>query len=158
MRRIVVCCVALLMILLSFALGYMFGGKTAYEPATAASDAHTANVDPIKEFRSERQMTRQMQISQLNELMHSSDAGDDVVLMARRRLLSLMDWAEKETTIEGILNMREFEDAVVTVHDDSVNVLVKGDGLTQRQTAVILEIVMRETGISGGNVKIIPIN
>ena len=46
---------------------------------------------------------------------------------------------------------------MATVHEDSVNVLVRAESLSQSETAVILELVLRETGISGGNVKIIPI-
>ena len=53
--------------------------------------------------------------------------------------------------------MRGYSSAVATVHEDSVNVLVRADSLSQSETAVILELVLREAGISGGNVKIIPI-
>ena len=59
---------------------------------------------------------------------------------------------------EGLLRLREFADVLVTVHTDSVNVMVRADALNRQQSAVILDLVMRETGISGGNVKIIPIN
>ena len=50
-----------------------------------------------------------------------------------------------------------FEDALVTLSGRSANVLVRRDSLTRAETAVILELVMRETGITSGNVKIIPI-
>ena len=44
----------------------------------------------------------------------------------------------------------------LTVH--SVDVHVSGVSFEREQSAVILELVMRETGVSGGNVKIIPVN
>ena len=59
---------------------------------------------------------------------------------------------------EGVLRVRGFEDAVVTVHADSANVLVRTPSLSRDQSAQILELVSRETGLLGGNIKIIPIN
>ena len=72
-------------------------------------------------------------------------------------MLETLSNQEKETTIEGVLRMRGYSGAVATVHEDSVNVLVRAESLSQSETAVILELVLREAGISGGNVKIIPI-
>jgi stage III sporulation protein AH len=115
-------------------------------------------VDPVERFRAERQQLRQMQISQLNDLIYGGTASEEIVLLAQKRLLELMDWTEKETTIEGVLSIRDFKDVVATVHEDSINILIRSDALTKQQTAVILDLVMRETGFSGGNVKIIPIN
>ena len=54
--------------------------------------------------------------------------------------------------------MRGYRDAVATVHEDSVNVLVRADSLSEQECAVILELAMRETGKSAENIKIIPIN
>ena len=54
--------------------------------------------------------------------------------MAQRQLLELTDWMEKEVTIEGVLRSRGFEDALATVHTDSVNVLVRCESITQQNT------------------------
>lgn len=141
-------------------LGYGVGisvskGKTVEMPLSLET---SATVDPIVQFRTERQQLRQMQIEQLNEIVYGGSADAEMVAMARQRQMELMEWSEQELTLEGVLRLREFEDVLVTVHTDSVNVMVRSDALTREQTAVILELVMRETGISGGNVKIIPIN
>ena len=64
----------------------------------------------------------------------------------------------EEATIEAVLNARGYELPVVTVHSDSVNVVVRAGTLERDEAGVILELVMRETGVTGGNVKIIPIN
>ena len=98
-----------------------------------------------------------MQLSQLNEIIFSEDSEAEIVAMAQRRQLELMSWSEQETTLEGVLALRGFKDALVTVHTDSVNVMIRAETITQQEASVILELVMRETGISGGNVKIIPI-
>ena len=71
--------------------------------------------------------------------------------------MSLIERAEQELTLEGILQGRGFADAVVSVGERSCNVLLRQESVTQQESAVILELVMRETGLTGGNVKIIPV-
>ncbi len=46
---------------------------------------------------------------------------------------------------------------MVTVSERSANALIPRERLTMQETAVILELVTRQTGLSGGNVKIIPV-
>ena len=77
---------------------------------------------------------------------------------AQRTLIDLLAWAEQETTIEGVLRARGYADCVATIHEDTANVLVRAEALTRQETAVILELVLRETDVESGNVKIIPIN
>ena len=55
--------------------------------------------------------------------------------------------AEQETTIEGVLRARGYADCVATIHEDTANVLVRAEALTRQETAVILELVLRETDV-----------
>ena len=127
-----------------------------------ASAAYTAAVetdaDPVSRFRTIRQQLRAMQKAQLNDIAHGADADTELASMAQRQLLQLCEREEDEMILEGVLAMRGWENAVVTVHEDSVNVILQTDMVTQQETSVILELVCRETGVQGGNVKIIPVN
>lgn len=146
-----------LMLLVSGGAGFA-AGICIEEPPIPAAAVMGQELHPIEAFRTERQQLRQMQLSQLSEIIHSGASEAKMVALAQERQIELMEWSEQELTIEGILAMREFEDAVVTVHTDSVNVMVRAESVSAQQAAVIHELVVRETGISGGNVKIIPIN
>ena len=130
-------------------------GRVAALPATASAPA---DVDPVEKFRTEREQLRAEQAAQLNELAHDESADADIVASAQRQLMDLMRSEEAECTLEGLLEARGFAGALVTVHTGAVNVLVRTDALTKQQAAIIMDLVMRETGVSGGNVKIIPIN
>lgn len=149
------------LLLMFGAAGFDLGQRSAiklYESSAEHTVAATNDSDPISEFRTERQQLRQMQISQLNEIIHGGNAAQDIINLANTKLIELMQWSEQETTLEGLLRLREFEDVLVTVHTGSVNVMVRAESLTQQQCTIIMELVVRETGISSGNVKIIPIN
>ncbi|MBR1558968.1 MAG: SpoIIIAH-like family protein [Clostridia bacterium] len=125
----------------------------------AVSEQVTAiETDPLTEFRTERQQLRERQRAELQDIIHDAATDADTLSLAKRQLMSLMDREDKELTLEGLLTARGFEDALVTVDVGAVNVLVRGAALTQRETAVILDLALRQTGVTSGNVKIIPIN
>ena len=113
--------------------------------------------DPVESFRTVRQQLRAMQKAQLNDIAHDASTDPELAAMAQRQLLELCTREEQEITLEGVLAMRGWSQPVVTVHPDSVNVLLQTDMITQQESSVILDLVCRETGVMSGNVKIIPI-
>ena len=113
--------------------------------------------DPMTAFRLEREQLRARQEAQLNDIIHDTDADEEIRAQARRALLDMLAHARSENAIEGILQSRGFEDALASVNASAANVLIRGEALTHAQSAVILDLVMRETGLTGGNVKIIPV-
>ena len=128
--------------------------------ALGAETARTASVqvDSATRFRTEREELRSRQIGQLNDIIHDDSADGETASLARRQLLDLMKRQETEQRLEGILNLRGFDDALVTVSEASVNVILRSEALTRRETAVILDLILRETGVTAGNVKILTIN
>ena len=113
--------------------------------------------DPMASFRLEREQLRARQEAQLNDIIHEPGGDGETVALARRQLLDMLAHARAESAIEGILRSRGFEDALCSVSDGAANVLIRGEGPTRAETAVILDLVMRQTGLTGGNVKIIPV-
>ncbi|MDO4548321.1 MAG: SpoIIIAH-like family protein [Clostridia bacterium] len=114
--------------------------------------------DPLESFRLNRSQVRKEELEQLMTVMTSSDIAEEIRLDAGKMRLELINNMESEATIEGILTARGFEDVVCTVHRDSVNVLVRADSVTRDQSAVIMELAIRETGQSARNIKIIPVD
>ena len=128
------------------------------EPLSVSADAYVQPENSTPEqFRTERQQLRSMQKAQLNEIIFSG-ADADTVDLAQRQLMDILTREEQENTLEGLLEIRGFQDAVVSVHRDSVSVLICADVLTQQESGVILDLVCRETGFLSGNIKIIPVN
>ena len=132
--------------------------RQAVETLAAPTQSAEPQADPLEEFRLEREQMRDMQTAQLNDIIYGENTDDETRALAQRTLLSLLAWSEQETTIEGVLRARGYADCVVTVHEDTANVLVRAEALTREESAVILELVLRETDVESGNVKIIPIN
>ena len=71
-------------------------------------------------------------------------------------MIALTDVAERETAAEILLEAKGFADAVVTITDDSADVVVAMTSLTDAQCAQIEDIVSRKTGVAAENIVINP--
>lgn len=139
----------------------LFAGVRSMRETIDASNAYIESDeerDPVEEFKTVRQQLRAMQKAQLNDVAHNAQSDAELAEMAQRQLLLLCQREEDELTLEGILEMRGWDNPVVTVHENSVNVLLKTEIITRQESSVIMELVCRETGVQSGNIKIIPIN
>lgn len=123
----------------------------------ASSFADGTKEYTAEQFRTERQQLRAMQKAQLNEIIYSAQGDSEMIARAQRQLLELLEREETENLLEGLLEMRGFHDAVVSVGRDSASVLIQTELLTHQQSSMILDLVCRESGILSGNIKIIPI-
>lgn len=114
--------------------------------------------ESVSVFRADRDAIRMNELAALEEIASDASASGEIRTEAHRRRMALMAWMEQEAAIEEVLCARGYDAPVVTVHEDSVNVAVRAEALSRQQAGIILELVTRETGVTGGNVKIIPIN
>ena len=133
------------------------GLRSANEPRPQPE----ATVSPAAEiavFAADRNALREQEIEDLRAIADSADSSEAVRAAAQERIMLLRAWMEQEATVEAVLSARGYETPVVTVHSDSVNIVVRAESLSQADAEVILELTTRETGASGANVKIIPIN
>lgn len=147
-----VCASALSLLLFALVCAVLCLPKEARPAAQAAVPAET--VDP---YRLSRDQLRAQECAQLRELLGDPATDSAIRARAQERLMDLMQWAEIEADLEEILEKRGFAPVLVSVHQDSANVLVRTDSLTQADAALILELTARQTGLTGGAIKVIPL-
>jgi hypothetical protein len=73
---------------------------------------------------------------------------------ATQQKLKIIDYMNKEKVIENLIKNKGFADALVLMTDNSVNVTVAKQEITQSDVAKICDIVMRETGRDAGQIVI----
>lgn len=157
-RRAATACAILAALALTAALSVYVQRDAPRALRAEAVETVTRSDDPVTRFRTEREALRSRQIGQLNDIIHGGTADSDTVNMAQRQLMALMKAQETELRLEGILAMRGLGDALVTVSEASVNVILRNHAPTRQENAVILDLILRETGVTAGNVKILSIN
>ncbi|MGL4737713.1 MAG: SpoIIIAH-like family protein [Cellulosilyticaceae bacterium] len=114
----------------------------------------TVGVSYFAEERMLREQSRAAQIEQLNECVANDDMDQETKAKAAQSLLVIQDRIEKETSSESLLRAKGFKDVFVRMDEDTVDVVVNADKLTDEQIAQIEEIVHRKTGYTMGQIKI----
>ncbi|MBQ4159285.1 MAG: SpoIIIAH-like family protein [Clostridia bacterium] len=149
---------ALSAIAVLFAMMFSVTANQGHERIEDHAVKASASADVFEQFRMERKQVRELETVQLTALMNDLSVKEDVRIEAAGMLNEIAERMEMETTIEGILMMRGHEEVVVTVHPGSVNVVLKEGTNNRDECAFILDLVLRETGQTAGNVKIIGVS
>ena len=110
--------------------------------------------DYFATYRDDREQVRKLEMEYLDEVIAASASDDETLADAQGQKLTLVENMEKEFTVESLIKAKGFEDAAVTFHAGTVNVVVKADELSDKQVAQILEITKKETGEPAENIKV----
>ena len=76
---------------------------------------------------------------------------------AVNQVAAITDAAEKENAAELMLEAKGFEDAVVSITDDSADIVINAGELTSQQIAQVQDIVKRKAGIAADKIVITPV-
>ncbi len=109
-------------------------------------------------YKSERLANREDEITYLESVINNSNTDQTTLNEAQQMKMEIVANMELESTIEGLLVAKGFEDAIVTFGTTSVNIVVKDTELTQAKVAQILDVVTTETQYTAGEVKVIQAN
>jgi stage III sporulation protein AH len=117
--------------------------------------SEAANADAyFEEVRATINMDRNQVISMLTDVIEESKDGSQERNDATQQKLKIIDYMNKEKVIENLIKNKGFADALVLMTDNSVNVTVAKQEITQSDVAKICDIVMRETGRDAGQIVI----
>ncbi len=118
--------------------------------------AAMADVDDFAVFKQERASKRETEISYLDTVINNDNSDADDIKAANERRMAIVAAMEAETTIEGLIVAScDVSNAIVTVQDGSVNVVLDATSITSEQAAKVLEIVQQETDEPAQNIKIL---
>ena len=104
-----------------------------------------------------KEQTRAKNKETLLEIINNANIAESQKQEAVDNMIELTDVAERETAAEILLESKGFADAVVTVTEDSVDVVVGISALTDAQCAQIEDVVARKTGVPAENIVINPL-
>jgi hypothetical protein len=111
-------------------------------------------------FAAEAKVTREQVRSRnketLMEMINNANIGDELKQDAINSMIELTDIAEREAAAEMLLEAKGFTDVVVSITNDSVDVVVNMENVTDIDRAQIEDIMRRKTNVSGENIVITP--
>lgn len=101
-----------------------------------------------------REQVRSKNEASLLEIINNTEISEDMKAEAIASMNQMTDRAEKELDAELLLEAKGFKDSVVSINDDSVDVIVGAAEITDEQRAQIEDIVTRKTERNVSNIVI----
>lgn len=102
-----------------------------------------------------RQKSRDEAIAVLNTIVENEKADAESRIKASENINTYAQITEKEAIIENLIKSKGFSECIVFLSADNASVVVETKALQATEAAQIKDIVITETGLPSGVVKII---
>ncbi|HIY55797.1 MAG TPA: SpoIIIAH-like family protein [Candidatus Dorea merdavium] len=111
----------------------------------------------VAEAKVTREQVRAKNKESLLEIIDNENLSDEQKQEAVNQMVAMTEIAEKEAAAETLLASKGFSEAVVSLTDESADVVVNAAELSDANRAQIEDIVTRKTGVAAENVVITPV-
>ena len=102
----------------------------------------------------EREQARAKQQDMLTEMMNNDNLTAEEISKCSDNMLTIQQRIEKETAAEAMIKAKGFSNAYVRIDDETVDVVVDKNELTDADIAQIEDIVKRKTSMSSDKIRI----
>ena len=120
-KKIIVLSVMVALLVATGVLNWALNDRlTASDPI----DANAVTETFFSAYRSEREATRESEFLYLDAIISSETSSEAAKTAAEEQKLGLVERMEKEMQLESLVKAKGFEDAIVTMSDSGVNVVV----------------------------------
>lgn len=112
----------------------------------------------VAEAKVSREQVRAKNKEALLEIINNENLSDEQKQEAVNQMVEMTEISEKEAAAESLLSSKGFSEAVVSITDDSADVVVNAAELSEASRAQIEDIVARKTGVAAENIIITPVD
>lgn len=126
-------------------------------PGEAVLTSGEANA-VVAQAKVTREQIRAKNKETLQQIIDNKELSNEQKKDAVAQMVKVTELSEKEAAAETLLASKGFTDAVVSISDESTDVVVNAKELNDASRAQITDIVTRKTGVSAENVVINPIS
>ena len=123
-------------------------------PGTAVLTSGTTVLDYVAGVQLSREQTRAKNKESLMEIIDNANLDEVQKQSAIETMLQLTAIAEKETAAESLLAAKGFENSIVYINDNSVDVVICRTALTDAERAQIEDIVKRKAEVTADKIVI----
>lgn len=126
-------------------------------PGEAVLTSGEANA-VVAQAKVTREQIRAKNKETLQQIIDNKELSNEQKKDAVAQMVKVTELSEKEAAAETLLASKGFTDAVVSISDESTDVVVNAKELNDASRAQITDIVTRKTGVPAENVVINPIS
>lgn len=153
-KKVIVLCSMVALLIVTGTLNFVLNDKIVQ----SGNDGNTGTTAEtfFTSCRAERETARAEEFALLDAILSSDTSTEELIASANEKKLELIDVIERELVLEGLVKAQGFEDAVVTMSEDNINVVVSQSELTSEQVAGILSVILSETDYNATQVVVVP--
>ena len=118
----------------------------------------TSSVDYAAQIRLEREQVRSKYMETLTDIIDNDSLTDEQKQDAVTQLAEMTAVADAEAEAEALLEAKGFENVVVSVTDDTCDVVLDMGEVTDAKLSQVEDIVKRKTGVEAENIVVTAIN
>ena len=108
----------------------------------------------IVDMKMTREKQRNSLTEQLNEIINNPSTADAAKVEASNIIVEMVKNSDTELKIENLLLAKGYDQAIVFIDSDKVNVVVNMEEITQNDATKIFDIVSNQSGINRENIKL----
>ncbi|AST59142.1 SpoIIIAH-like family protein [Thermoanaerobacterium thermosaccharolyticum] len=105
-------------------------------------------------YRQDRDVNRSRSLEALQEIVNNKNTSQETRDEAQKQIIKLTETNQKELILENLIKAKGFQDAIVLIDNNTANVIVQADKLSEDEVAKIQDVVSQQTGFPLDNIKI----
>lgn len=121
------------------------------------TSSNVGSVDFAVEMKLNREQVRSQNKETLLDVINNANITDTQKQAAVDQMIAMTDIAERESAAEMLLEAKGFTDVVVSITDDSADVVLNMGEVTDAKRAQVEDIVKRKTNVAADKIIITPI-
>lgn len=154
-KKVIVLCSMVALLVLTGVLNFVLNGDLLSNDDPTQVDGGAVTTF-FSNYRTDRETARAEEMSYLDAIISSEDSSAEAKATAEEMKQELLANIETELVIENLIKAKGFEDAIVTMSTDNVNVIIQKAELESTEVAQILGIILEETDYTASDVIVVP--
>ncbi len=154
-KKIIVLCSMVALLVLTGCLNYFLNRPDKSKEASA--DNTLTYTDYFASSHNDRTTSRSETVMYYEAIIENEASSAEAKANAETELAALVASMETEQRLETLIKALGYDDCIVTVGSENINVVLKSDAMTEQEVAQVLDIVLSETDKIAANVRIKPI-
>lgn len=154
-KKLLVLSVMVVLLVTTGVLNFVLSDKLASKTDTPSIGDLSVTQTFFASARSEREATRESEFLSLDAIVNSESSSASAKQTAEEQKLKLIERMEMELALETAIKARGYDDAIVTIGDGGITVVVDGEPLTDIECNKILYIVVTEAKCDANDVRVL---
>lgn len=156
-KKVLVLCCMVALLVVTGVLNYVLNTRLNDEGNDVINNGgEDAVATFFSSYRSNRETARAEEFSYLDAIIASESTSAEVKATAEEKQVELLSFIENELVLESLIKAKGYDDAVVTMSTNNLNVIVNKAELTNEEVSKILGIILEETDYTASQVYVVP--